>query len=310
MKTSELRNTGCRAALFWCAAAAPATAQQVIGLTGEDRVAGARLRGGVPAGLDDRRRLGAVRGDRGCGLRRRGPPPCPGPAGPAGPCGGWRRSADPAIGWTGGRPGRVRRSGRHGGFRRRSRGGRGSRPPRVPHLRRRWTVRAHGAHGRTGVASIGRVVAHPGAEAVVGVPTQARVMLFTGAVFNVPVRFPVSHPVVRTNLSGTETGTDTIVEAWLLPIDTEGMDRVGIVNFAPRPASLLPEFSPEFHWGMLPDGGVATVPRMTGPSTCLRRRAGTWAATGRGRWCCRRPSARVVWWRSWRLTSWVCRRWW
>ena len=56
-----------------------------------------------------------------------------------------------------------------------------------------------------GVASVGRVVAQPGADAVVGVPTQARILLFTGAVFSVPVRFPVSHPLERTTLSGEET---------------------------------------------------------------------------------------------------------
>lgn len=108
-----------------------------------------------------------------------------------------------------------------------------------------------------GVASVGRVVAQPGADAVVGVPTQARIMVFSGAVFDVPVRFPVSHALVRTILSGEETVRDTIVEAWLPPIDSEGMDRVDIANFAPRPTSLLPAFSPEFHWGVLSDGGVA-----------------------------------------------------
>lgn len=108
-----------------------------------------------------------------------------------------------------------------------------------------------------GVASVGRVVAQPGSDAVVGVPTQARIMVFTGAAFSVPVRFPVSHALVRTILSGEETGADTIVEAWLPPVDTEGMDQVRIANYAPMPASLLPEFSPEFFWGVLPDGGVA-----------------------------------------------------
>ena len=108
-----------------------------------------------------------------------------------------------------------------------------------------------------GVASVGRVVALPGADAVVGVPTQARIMVFSGDVFSVPVRFPVSHALVRTILSGEETSADTIAEAWLPPVDTEGMDRVRIANYAPRPTSLLPAFSAEFHWGVLPDGGVA-----------------------------------------------------
>ena len=108
-----------------------------------------------------------------------------------------------------------------------------------------------------GVASVGRVVAQPGLDAVVGVPTQSRIMVFSGAAFRVPVRFPVSHALVRTILSGEETVRDTIAEAWLPPIDTEGMDQVRIANYAPRPASLLVEFSPELHWGVLPDGAVA-----------------------------------------------------
>ncbi|MDE2764185.1 MAG: hypothetical protein OXK74_15615 [Gemmatimonadota bacterium] len=108
-----------------------------------------------------------------------------------------------------------------------------------------------------GVASVGRVVAQPGSDAVVGVPTQSRIMVFSGAVFSVPVRFPVSHALVRIILSGEETVRDTIVEAWLPPIGSEGMDQVRIANYAPRPTSLLPEFSPEFHWGVLPGGRVA-----------------------------------------------------
>ncbi len=222
MKTSELWNTGCRAALFWCAAAAPATAQQVVELTGEDRW--------LEPGFEEVYRLGSMTGAE------------------------WEQFgeiADVAFDGAGhlhvlDRQARLVHVVGGDGRLIRQLGGPGEGPGEfgdpaamavfadgrvvvVDLDRRGYHIFAAGGQfermvrmAEPGVASIGRVVAHPGAEAVVGVPTQARVMLFTGAVFSVPVRFPVSHPVVRTNLSGAETGTDTIVEAWLPPIDTEG----------------------------------------------------------------------------------------
>ena len=109
----------------------------------------------------------------------------------------------------------------------------------------------------TGVTSVGRVVAQPGADAVIGVPTLATAAMFTGAAFSEPVRFPTSHPFERTTLSGEESDTDTVAEAWLPPIDLEGLDNTDLVNAAQFPTRLLPELSAELHWGVLPDGRVA-----------------------------------------------------
>ena len=108
----------------------------------------------------------------------------------------------------------------------------------------------------SGVTSVGRVVAQPGADAIIGVPTLATAMTITGAAFREPVRFPTSHPFERTTLAGEETTTDTIGDAWLPPIDLEGLDNTDRVNAAPMPTRLLPEFSPELHWGVLSDGRV------------------------------------------------------
>ena len=107
------------------------------------------------------------------------------------------------------------------------------------------------------IVRISRVVAQPGVDAIVGVPTLATVMSMTGRAFDEPVRLDASHAFERTTLSGDESETDTIAEAWLPPIDTEGMDRKDLRNYGPLPTRLLPEFSAELHWGVLPDGGVA-----------------------------------------------------
>ncbi len=108
----------------------------------------------------------------------------------------------------------------------------------------------------SGVTSVGRVVAQPGADAIIGVPTLATGWTITGAAFREPVRFPTSHPLERTTLAGEETTTDTIAEAWLPPIDLEGLDDTARLNAAPNPTRLLPELSPELYWGVLPDGRV------------------------------------------------------
>ena len=96
-----------------------------------------------------------------------------------------------------------------------------------------------------------------GAEAVVRVPTLATGATFTGAAFSGPLRWPASHAFERTTLSGEETAVDTIAEAWLPPLDVEGMDHVTLVNRLPMPTTLFLEFSPELHWGVLPNGRVA-----------------------------------------------------
>lgn len=65
-----------------------------------------------------------------------------------------------------------------------------------------------------------------------------------------------------------------VAEAWLPPVDVSGMDHTDLVNAAPRPTAHLPEFSPELHWGVLPDGrylgsypaGTTPLPAAFGPN--------------------------------------------
>ena len=109
----------------------------------------------------------------------------------------------------------------------------------------------------TGVTRVGRVVIQPGTDAVIGVPTLATTWVIMTAAFREPVRFPTSHPFERTTLSGEEADTDTVAEAWLPPIDLDGLSNTRLLNAAPNPTRLLPELSPELHWGVLPDGRVA-----------------------------------------------------
>ncbi len=107
------------------------------------------------------------------------------------------------------------------------------------------------------ILNVGQVVAQPGADAVIGVPSLATAWTISAAAFRTSVRFPTSHAFERTYLSGEEIVTDTVAEAWLPPVDISDMDHTDLVNTAPKPTSALPEFSPELHWGVLPDGRVA-----------------------------------------------------
>lgn len=109
----------------------------------------------------------------------------------------------------------------------------------------------------TGLTGTGRVAAQPAFDAVINVPTLATSMVITGAAFSAQISFPTSHSFERTILSSEEAVTDTIAEAWLPPVDISDMDQTDLVNKALRPTSELPEFSPELHWGVLPDGRVA-----------------------------------------------------
>ena len=126
----------------------------------------------------------------------------------------------------------------------------------------------------SGVTSVGRVVVQPGSDAVIGVPTLATAWTISGAAFRTPVRFPTSHPFERTILSGEETRTDTITEAWLPPVDIGDMDNTDLINAAPRPTGDLPEFSPELHWGVLPDGRVVFSDSTTYAVKVVEARAG------------------------------------
>ena len=111
--------------------------------------------------------------------------------------------------------------------------------------------------GPAAVTTKAPILGLPGADAVVRVPTLATGTMFTSGAFDGPIRWPSSHAFERTVLSGEETVVDTIAEAWLPPPDIEDMPEVVQRNFAPIPGWLLPEFSPQVYWGVVPDGRVA-----------------------------------------------------
>jgi len=115
-------------------------------------------------------------------------------------------------------------------------------------------VRMSGAGTATRVGSIR---AQPGADAIIGVPSLSRQVLFTGAAFAGPIVLPKSHGIERTILSGDVGVTDTIAMGWLPPTGLEDMSEGEQRNFAPIPTFFMPPFSPGLHWGVLKDGGVA-----------------------------------------------------
>jgi len=105
---------------------------------------------------------------------------------------------------------------------------------------------------------MGLVRAMPGANAIVGVPSQWEQVQITGrASLHTPILLPSSHPIERITLEGEFTRTDTIAEAWLLTTGIEDKDERTQRNFMRLPVAELPEYSPRVNWGVLPDGRVA-----------------------------------------------------
>ena len=111
--------------------------------------------------------------------------------------------------------------------------------------------------GPSTVTRVGPIKAQPGADAIIGVPTQARWVMFTGAAFSGTLVLPSSHAIERTSLSGGEAETDTVAEAWLPPINFDDLSEIEQRNLAPMPTFLLPALSPDLYWGVLADGSVA-----------------------------------------------------
>ena len=113
--------------------------------------------------------------------------------------------------------------------------------------------------GNPPVTTVGFFRALPGADAIIRVPTLARQALFTGDAFSGPLVLPSTHVVVRESLTGeeTETDTDTVSRPWLPPINFEDMRELTQRNLIHVPTLALPAFSPDLHLGMLPDGRLA-----------------------------------------------------
>ena len=112
--------------------------------------------------------------------------------------------------------------------------------------------------GVTEVMRVGPIRALPGTEAIARVPTLATQILTMTRELSFSHS---SHAIEREDLSGEQTATDTIAEAWLpanRPDDFPGRNpnRRGVVGHV-SPTVGLPLLSPRLYWGVLPDGRVA-----------------------------------------------------
>ena len=186
----------------WLLAAGPASAQEIIELTGEDR--------GLEAGFEELYRLGTMSGEDWNSsetlpawrsmARATSTSWTTSPTASSSWC---RRLSHPGIGREGWRPGRIRERGSHDGDGRRAGGGGRPVGPRLPHPWSGRRIRADGPDGwASTVTRVGPIKAQPGADAIIGVPTQARWVMFTGAAFSGTLVLPSSHAIERTSLSG------------------------------------------------------------------------------------------------------------
>ena len=112
--------------------------------------------------------------------------------------------------------------------------------------------------GVTQVMRVGPIRALPGTEAIARVPTLATQILTMSRELSISHS---THAIEREDLSGEQTATDTIAEAWLpanRPEEFTGRTpgRRGVVGQV-RPTVGLPQLSPRLYWGVLPDGRVA-----------------------------------------------------
>ena len=119
--------------------------------------------------------------------------------------------------------------------------------------------------------NLGTIVAQPGAEAVIAVPTLAEEIFGNGCRARGPsaCRPPspsTTHAIERIVLAGEEAATDTIAEGWLPPFDSRraaarARNNPNFARAGSRFSGLFPwlrrAFTPGFHWAVLPNGAVA-----------------------------------------------------
>ena len=108
--------------------------------------------------------------------------------------------------------------------------------------------------GVTQVMRVGPIRALPGTEAIARVPTLATQILTMSHELSISHS---SHAIEREDLSGEQTATDTIAEAWLPANSPEDVPEIMRPMAAVNPMWGLPVLSPRLYWGVLPDGRVA-----------------------------------------------------
>ena len=115
-----------------------------------------------------------------------------------------------------------------------------------------------------GMLRFGRIVAQPGSNALVAVPSAAHEYHVAGA--GGPPPPPVSHAIERISLAERQAETDTVAEPRLYPLDSRNAKAEAQSTPAIRPMlaafpsmfrGLRRAFAPDLHWSVLPDGRIA-----------------------------------------------------
>ena len=115
-----------------------------------------------------------------------------------------------------------------------------------------------------GTLRFGRIVVQPGSNALIAVPSAASDFHVAGG--GGPPPPPVSHAIERISLAEGRAETDTVAEPRLYPLDSRNAKAVAQRAPATRPMlaafpsmfrGLRRAFTPDLHWGVLADGGIA-----------------------------------------------------
>ncbi len=130
-------------------------------------------------------------------------------------------------------------------------------PNGVPEHRARMGV----VHG---TLRFGRIVAQPGGNALIAVPSAAGEFHVAGG--GGPPPPSVSHAIERISLAERQAETDTIAEPRLYPLDSRSAEAVAnrtpeirpmLAAFPSMFRGLRRAFTPDLHWSVLADGRVA-----------------------------------------------------
>ena len=115
-----------------------------------------------------------------------------------------------------------------------------------------------------GTLRFDRIVAQPGSNALIAVPSAANDFHVAGG--GGPPPPPVSHAIERISLAERQAETDTVAEPRLYPLDSRNAKAEAQSTPAIRPMlaafpsmfrGLRRAFTPDLHWSVLPDGRIA-----------------------------------------------------
>ncbi len=117
--------------------------------------------------------------------------------------------------------------------------------------------------GDPSIATAGPHLSLPGADALITMPTggaRSSVSISSGGGFGAGLVETTSRPIVRVVLTGDEVERDTVADGWLPPKPPpSGGSEVSIAPGITMNTGMVSSYtlSPDVHWGVLPDGSVA-----------------------------------------------------